>query len=480
MNYKLVTQFLGKIIMLEAIFMIPPMIVSLIYKEGDTEAFILSIFIAVIIGFFMSQLKPKRKKMFARDGMMIVSLAWLLLGFFGAMPAFISGAIPNFIDAYFESISGFTTTGSSILREIESLPKGILFWRSLTHWFGGMGVLVFSLILLPSMSGQTQHLMRAESPGPSPSKLVPKIKESSKILYAIYAVLTILCILALIMAGMPIYDAFIHGFGAAGTGGFSNKNASVAYYNSYTIDMILSVFMILFGINFTIYFLGLKNKWKDILKNGELKLFLILVFISTLLITGNIWKICGNGAEAFRQAFFQVSTIISTTGYATADFNLWPAFSKMILLILMFLGSCAGSTAGGFKQIRLLILMKATRRSANRLTHPRSVMPIRTEGKTISDEQVMGIGIFAFVYIAFMGVAMLLVSMDNFDVETTATAVLATISNIGPGLGMVGPTGNFADFSDFSKIILSICMVAGRLEIFPILILFRINSWRRN
>lgn len=479
MNYKFVGKFLGKILMLESVFMVPPLVVSIIYKEIETMAFLISIVLLLVIGFLLSRLKPEKSKMFARDGMMIVSLAWLLLGFFGALPAYISGAIPNLIDAYFESISGFTTTGSSILREIESLPKGILFWRSLTHWFGGMGVLVFSLILLPSMSGQTQHLMRAESPGPAPSKLVPKIKESSKILYGIYTILTILCVIALICAGMPIFDAFIHAFGTAGTGGFSNKNTSIAYYNSYSIDMILSVFMILFGVNFTIYFLALKRNIKDIVKNDELKLYFIIVAISTIFITINIWKLCGDGLEAFRQAFFQVATIISTTGYATADFNLWPTLSKVILVILMFLGSCAGSTAGGFKQIRLLILMKATKRNVNKMNHPRSVIPIRAEGKVVDNDQVMNIGIFTFVYIGFIAFAILLISFDNFDIETTFTAVLATVSNIGPGLGQVGPMGNFADFSDFSKLVLSLCMVAGRLEIFPILILFFRSTWKK-
>lgn len=480
MNYKLVIQFLGKILMLESVFMIPALIVSFIYGGEDAPAFLISMGILLATGYGMSCVRAEKTKMYARDGLMIVSLAWVLVSFFGALPAYIDRSIPNLVDAFFESISGFTTTGSSILREVESLPKGILFWRSLSHWFGGMGVLVFSVILLPSMSGQTQHLMRAESPGPTMNKLVPRIKDTSKILYGIYAVMTVACVIALLLAGMPLYDALIHAFGAAGTGGFSNKNTSVAFYDSTAVDMILSVFMILFGINFSIYFMLLKRKFSEINRNDELKMFLLIVGVSTLLITVNIWGESGGVFKAFRYAFFQVSTIISTTGYATADFNLWPAMSKFILVLLMFAGSCAGSTAGGLKQIRLVVMFKAARRSARKLAHPRSVVPIRADGKVVSDEQVMNIGVFVFAYIAIIAGAVILISADNFDMETSFSAVLATISNIGPGFGVVGPVGNFADFSAFSKLVLCFCMLAGRLEIFPLLFMFRTSSWKRS
>lgn len=479
MNYKLVIQILGKILILEAVLMIPALVVALLYGEGDALSFAATMGLLTVVGAIMALCKPERRKMFARDGMMIVSLSWLLLAFFGAMPAYFNGSIPVFEDAFFESISGFTTTGSSILREIESLPKGILFWRSFTHWFGGMGVLVFSLILLPSMRGQTQHLMRAESPGPSPSKLVPKIRDTSKILYGIYAVLTIACVIALLCAGMSLYDALIHAFGAAGTGGFSNRNASVAYYDSMAIDMILSIFMILFGVNFTVYFMVLKRKFREAGKNQELRIYLFIIIAAVALIAMDIRGMYGSGAKAFQYSFFQVATIISTTGYATTDFNMWPTFSKMILLFLMFIGSCAGSTAGGMKQIRLLVMLKGAKRSMKKLTHPRSVTPIRIDGKIMETEQIMGIGVFLFAYLIIMAFAILLVSLDQFSIETSFTAVLATISNIGPGLDVVGPIGNYADFSSFSKIVLSFCMLAGRLEIFPVLVMFLPSSWRR-
>lgn len=479
MNYKLVIQILGKILILEAVLMIPALVVALLYGEGDALSFAATMGLLTVVGAIMALCKPERRKMFARDGMMIVSLSWLLLAFFGAMPAYFNGSIPVFEDAFFESISGFTTTGSSILREIESLPKGILFWRSFTHWFGGMGVLVFSLILLPSMRGQTQHLMRAESPGPSPSKLVPKIRDTSKILYGIYAVLTIACVIALLCAGMSLYDALIHAFGAAGTGGFSNRNASVAYYDSMAIDMILSIFMILFGVNFTVYFMVLKRKFREAGKNQELRIYLFIIIAAVALIAIDIRGMHGSGVKAFQYSFFQVATIISTTGYATTDFNMWPTFSKMILLFLMFIGSCAGSTAGGMKQIRLLVMLKGAKRSMKKLTHPRSVTPIRIDGKIMETEQIMGIGVFLFAYLIIMAFAVLLVSLDQFSIETSFTAVLATISNIGPGLDMVGPIGNYADFSSFSKIVLSFCMLAGRLEIFPVLVMFLPSSWRR-
>lgn len=479
MNNRLIVHLIGKILMVESAFMVPALLVSLIYKEDETLVFLASIGITFAIGLLMSRVHIRKNKLSARDGMLIVSFSWILISVFGALPAYLSGAIPSYVDAFFESVSGFTTTGSTILTDVEVLPKSILFWRSLTHWFGGMGVLVFTLILLPSMSGQTQQLMRAESPGPSPSKLVPKIKDTARILYSIYAVMTGIVVVALLLAGMPLYDSIIHAVGAAGTGGFSCKNLSVAYYDSAAIDVILSVAMIAFGINFSIYFMMLTGKWKDIRKNEELRAFLICVAGAILLITLDIRGLTDGILSAFRYALFQVATIVSTTGYATADFNLWPTFSKMILLALMFVGSCAGSTAGGLKQIRLVVMVKALIRSAKQVVHPRSVITLKTEGKTMDNEAVMNIGIFCFFYFALIGGAALLVSLDNFDIETSFTAVLATVSNIGPGIGFVGPMGNFSIFSDFSKLVLSFCMLAGRLEIFPLLVLFQRATWKK-
>lgn len=479
MNNRMIVYLIGKILIVESVFMVPALLVSLIYQENETVVFLMSIGATLVVGFFMSRVKVRKKMLSARDGMLIVSFSWILISFFGALPAYLSGSIPHFIDALFESISGFTTTGSTILTDVEVLPKSILFWRSLTHWFGGMGVLVFSLILLPSMNGQTQQLMRAESPGPTPSKLVPKIKDTARILYSIYAAMTVTVFIALVLAGMPVYDSIIHAVGVAGTGGFSCKNLSIAYYDSTVIDTILSVAMVAFGVNFSIYFMMLTGRWKDIRKNEELRAFLICVAGAVGLVSLDIMKQVGGFWTAVRYAFFQVGTVISTTGYATADFNLWPTFSKMMMLGLMFVGSCAGSTAGGFKQIRMVVMLKALGRSVKQVSHPRSVISIKTEGKTVSNDMVMNIGIFCVFYFILIGGAALLVSLDNYNIETSFTAVLATVSNIGPGVGFVGPMGNFSIFSDFSKLILSFCMLAGRLEIFPLLVLFQRSTWKK-
>ncbi len=480
MNYRLVANIIGKVLVLEAALMIPSVFVALYYGEGDTVAFLLTMGLLVVLGGLLLLVKPKRTKLFARDGMMIVALAWVSLALFGGLPFYFHGYIPSYVDCIFESVSGFTTTGSSILTDVESMPRGLLFWRSFTHWFGGMGVLVFFLTLLPAMDGRTQHLMKAESPGPSPGKLVPKIKDSSKILYGIYFVLTLACILFLIAAGMPIYDSLLHSFGTAGTGGFGIKNTSIAYYNNPAIYIILSVFMIIFGVNFNIYFYILKRNISEIKKNSEVKLFIIVVGLSTIFIMFNIRGQFGSWWESFYQSFFQVSSLISTTGFTTYDYNIWPLFSKIILLLIMFMGSCAGSTAGGIKQIRILIMLKAIRRMIKRLLHPRTVIPIKADGKNVEEEQLSSIGIFCFTYFFIFGIALLLVSLDNNDFETTFTSVLTAISNVGPAFGLAGPLGNFAFYSDFSKIILSLCMLIGRLEIFPILLLFNPRSWARS
>lgn len=479
MNYKLVIHILGKVLLLEAALMIPSLIVAFIYGEGDATAFLLTMGILLVVGFLLSIIKSDNKKMYARDGVMIVALAWVLLALFGGLPFFINGAIPSFVDCFFETVSGFTTTGSSILTDVEIIPKGLLFWRSFTHWFGGMGILVFFVSLLPAMNGRTQHILRAESPGPNPGKLVPRIKETSIILYSIYFVLTLVCILCLLLAGMPLYDSIVHALGTAGTGGFGIKNNSIAYYNSPLIYMILSVFMLIFGVNFTIYFHVIKRNFLEVKRSSEVKIFLIMVSAATLIITFNVWGRYDSLWEAFYQAFFQVTSVVSTTGYSTTDFNLWPSLSKTILIALMFTGSCAGSTAGGLKQIRIFIMLKDIKRSVKKIIHPRSVLPIKADNRVVDDEQVSAIGTFTFAYFLILGLAVILVSIDNYDFETTFSAVLTAISNVGPGLGLAGPSSNFAFFSDFSKIVLSLCMLIGRLEIFPILILLNINSWKK-
>lgn len=479
MNYRLVSNILGKVMILEAALMIPSLIVSLIYKEKSASAFLITIVILAVIGFVLSLIKTQKTKMFARDGFMIVSLSWIILAIFGGFPFYISGEIPSFVDCIFETMSGFTTTGSSILTDVEVLPKGLLFWRSFTHWFGGMGVLVFFLTLIPSMNGRTQHILRAESPGPSPGKLVPKIKETSMILYGIYFILTLICIICLLLAGMPLFDSILHTFATAGTGGFGIKNTSVAYYNSPLIYITLSIFMVVFGVNFTVYFYIIKRNVLELKKNSEVKLFIVIVTLATVLITFNIKGLYGSTWVAFYQSFFQVTSLVSTTGFATADYNQWPAFSKMILMCLMFAGSCAGSTAGGIKQIRLLIMFKVIRKNIKKLIHPRSVIPIRADGKLVEEEQVFGVTTFCFVYFLILIGATLLISIDNHDFETNFSAVLTAVSNVGPGFGKVGPTGNFAFYSDWSKLVLSFCMLIGRLEIFPVLMILHPSSWKR-
>ncbi len=480
MNSKLIVQILGKLFVLEAVLMLPALLVSVIYKGVDTTAFLWTIGILLLIGGLMSRLKTEKTKMYARDGMIIVSLAWILLSVFGALPFVFSGAIPSFIDAFFETVSGFTTTGSTILTDVESLPKGVVFWRSFTHWFGGMGILVFSLLLLPSMSGQTQHLMRAESAGPVISKLVPKIKETSRILYSMYIVLTVVCVVALLLTGMPLYDALVNAFGTAGTGGFSNWNNSIAHYDNVAVDLILSVGMLVFSVSFSVYFMLIKKKFKDVLKSDELRFFLIVVAGATIIIAFDIWDMYGSLGQAFRYSFFQVSAIVSSSGFSTTDFNQWPQLSKTILMMLIFIGGCAGSTAGGLKMVRACVLIKAGRRASKQAVHPRSVLPVRFDGKSMDNSQVMDIAVFTTTYILFLINALLLVSFDNFDFETTFTAVLTTISNVGPGFGMVGPMGNFSQFSDFSKVVLSFCMLAGRLEFYPLLVLISKDTWKRN
>ena len=479
MNYKLVTRMLGHILMIEAAIMLPALIISVIYKEGDWKGFVITMLILFVVGGIMSLVKKPDKKMLVRDGIMIVGLAWILLTAFGALPFWIDGAIPNYVDAFFETMSGFTTTGATILTDVEALPKGLLFWRSLTHWFGGMGFLVFSILLMSSMDGQIQYLMRAESTGPTTSKLVPKIKDTTRILYTIYIVLTVLCVIALVIAKMPLYDALLHAFGTLGTGGFGIKNSGVAYYNSAAIDIILSIFMLVAGVNFTLYFLLLKKRVKDVWKNEELRMYVIMVTAAVVIIAINIKSMYGSWGEAFRHSLFQVSSIITTTGFSTTDFNLWPMLSKIVLVVLMLVGGCAGSTAGGIKQIRVLVMGKMFGSSSKQLLNPRAMVPVKMDGKVLEKNLLINIATFIGSYFLLMFAALLLVSFDNFDFETTVTAVIATISNIGPGLGKVGPMGNFSEFSNFSKIILSVCMLLGRLEIFPVIALFRFDSWKR-
>lgn len=481
MNINVLLKTTGTVLFWESVLMIPSLIIAIYDNSYDINGFLISIIIAGLIGLMLRNIKSDINDMRKREGYATVAICWLVMSLIGALPFYISRAIPSYVDALFETISGFTTTGSSIVRDIESMPRALLFWRSFTHWIGGMGVLVFTLALIPSIGGRTVFLMRAESSGPTPGKLVPKLSESSKILYIIYAVMTAIFIVLLIIAGMPVFDSFIHGFGTAGTGGFSNKALSVGYYNNPYIDWIITIGMFVFGINFTLIYLFIKKDFKTVFKNEELRLYSFYVLIGILLVFINVLpKFQFDYSEALRHSAFTISSLVSTTGYATTDFNLWPMFSKAVLLTLMLFGSCAGSTAGGIKSVRVLVLFKSMIYEIRRTIHPSSVQTIKIDNKSINDDTLKSILIFFFSYILIIIIAVILVSLDNFDFMTTFSSVLAMVSNIGPGFSLVGPMGNFADFSSFSKIVLSACMILGRLEVIPVLILLSPANWKRH
>ncbi|WP_294375397.1 TrkH family potassium uptake protein [uncultured Clostridium sp.] len=481
MNYRVVLRILGNVIKYMIALLVIPFLIALYYGDGDAKAFFITMIIGVPLAHLLSCIKAERKAIYAKEGFLIVGLAWIMISVIGAIPFVISRAIPNFIDAFFETVSGFTTTGATILTQIEGLPRGILFWRNFTHWIGGMGFLIFMLALIPSLGSNSIHLLKAESPGPSPGKIVPKIKETAKILYLIYFVLTIVEALFLMFAGMNLYDALIHAMGTAGTGGFSNMNESVAAFHSPLIEWIITIFMIIFGINFALYFQILKGNIKGFLKNEELRYYLLTIFCAFIFITFNILKLNrGDIMLSIRQSAFQVSSIITSTGFATVDYNFWPTLSKMIIIMLMFVGAMAGSTGGGIKTVRIVIILKAIKREINKIVHPKRINSVKIDGKAIDEEIIHGVFLFIGAYIIISLIAIFIISFDNFDVLTTVTSVITTMSNIGPGLEMVGPAGNFSAFSSLSKLILSFCMLAGRLEIYPMLIMFSPSIWRKN
>ncbi|QGH22636.1 TrkH family potassium uptake protein [Clostridium butyricum] len=481
MNYKAVLSILGNVVKYMVALLFVPLLIALYYGEGDAKSFLLTILIGAPIGFILSNIKAEKKAIYAKEGFLIVGFAWIIISAIGALPFVISGTIPSFIDAFFETVSGFTTTGATILTAIEGLPKGILFWRSFTHWIGGMGFLIFMLALIPSLGSNSIHLLKAESPGPSPGKIVPKIKETAKILYLIYFALTLIEGILLMCAGMNLYDAVIHAMGTAGTGGFSNMNASIAAFNSPAIEWIITIFMLIFGINFALYFQILKGNFKGFFKNEELRYYLLIIVSAFILITVNIISL--NGGDiilSIRQSAFQVSSIVTSTGFATVDFNFWPTLSKLIIVMLMFVGAMAGSTGGGIKTVRIVIMLKAIKREINKIIHPKRVNSVKIDGKTVDEDIIHGVFLFIGAYIIISLIAIFIISFDNFDVVTTVTSVITTMSNIGPGLEVVGPAGNFAAFSPLSKLVLSFCMLAGRLEIYPMLIMFSPSIWRKN
>ena len=482
MNVKMMGKFLSQMIAIEAVFMIPALLISIVNGESAaTNGFLLTLGIMLLVTGILYLSCRKAGKLFgAREGLVCVGFSWIALSLLGCLPFVFSGNIPRFIDAFFETVSGFTTTGASILPSVEALDKGMLYWRSFSHWLGGMGVLVFLLAISPGGKGTgfTMHLLRAESPGPDVGKLVPKMKQTATILYSIYVALTILNVIFLLCGGMSLFESVCTAFGTAGTGGFGIKNDSMASYSPY-LQNVTTVFMALFGVNFSIYYLILLRQFRGAFKDEELRLYLGVIFASILLIVLNIRPLYGTLGETVRHAAFQVSSIITTTGFATTDFDLWPSFSKTILLALMVIGASAGSTGGGIKCIRVLLLFKILRRNIRQILNPQKVMVVRNNGKAVDEKVLANTNAYLAAYVVIIIISTLLVSLDGFGFETNLSAVLACFNNIGPGMAAVGPTCNFAAYSAFSKIILSINMLAGRLEIFPILVLLSRSTWTR-
>ncbi len=481
MNYSMITYIIGWILSVEAALMVPSVIVSIIYGEKSVWALAATILICLTIGLPLIKKQPTNKVLYAREGGVIVALSWIVMSFMGSLPFYFSREIPSLVDAVFETVSGFTTTGASILSNPEGMSKGLMFWRCFTHWVGGMGVLVFLLCLLPMTGGGSHmNLMKAESPGPSVGKLVPKVQSTAKLLYGLYFMLSLLMLALLLLGGMPLFDSLCTTFGTAGTGGFGIKNDSFTSYAPH-LQVIVTIFMILFGINFNVYFLIYMKKTKDALKCEEARWYLGIIVVSILIITGFIWTegCYSTLSESFRHALFQVGSIITTTGFATTDFNLWPAIPKTILVMLMFCGACAGSTGGGMKVSRIMILFRTMLREFTWSRRPNQIKRIYFEGRPLDNELVRSVSVFLATYAFIFAGSVFLISIDNFDLTTNFTAVAATFNNIGPGLELVGPTQNFGIYSDFSKLVLIFDMLAGRLELYPMLLLFSRDTWRK-
>lgn len=481
MNYEMMLFVIMNIARVEGALMLLPALVALIYGENTVAGKILIIAVLCIcLGSVFSRKRPKRSDIFVKDGLMIVGLAWVMFSLLGALPFYFTGAIPRFVDAFFETVSGFTTTGSTILTDIESLPYGIHFWRAFTHWVGGMGVLVFVMAVIPLAGSKSLNIMKAEVPGPTMDKIVPKTRQTAKILYLIYVVMTVAEVVLLVLGGMPLFDALIHTFSTAGTGGFSNKADSVSFYDSAYIDGVITVFMALFGVNFNLFYLLLLGKFARVFKSEELRTYIGIIAVATLLITINIYPMYGSFLTSFRYSSFQVTTIITTTGMMTTDFNLWPSFSKGILLMLMFVGACAGSTGGGLKVSRVLLLGKYIKSEIRKIVHPRSIVSVKVDGKVMDDTVIRSITAYIMIYMSILVASYLMISLNELDLETTLTSVITCINNVGPGFGeIIGPTQNFSTLSDFSKLVLTLDMLIGRLEIYPILFIFSPRMFKR-
>lgn len=478
MNFRIIAYIVGWVCNFQAAFMLLPFFTALIYHEREFSSFLIAMAVCLIIGIPLTLKKPRNKVFYTKDGCVAVALSWVALCVFGAVPFVVSGYIPHPVDALFETVSGFTTTGSSILTDVEVLPHCVLIWRSFTHWIGGMGVLVFLLSLLPLTGGYHMNLMKAESPGPSVSKLVPKVQSTAKILYTIYLGMTLAQIVLLLIGKVPIFDTLCITFGTAGTGGFGIVNDSIGSYSTYC-QVVTTIFMILFGVNFSAYYLILTKKFRQAFKYEEVRYYFGIIIASILIITFNTAHLFRNVLVAFQQAAFQVGSIITTTGFSSTDFNQWPALSKTVLTLLMFVGACAGSTGGGIKVSRILILFKAAKKEFQLYLHPNAVKKIKMDRKIISHEILRSTNIYISVYLLIFAASVLLIAIDNFDLTTNFTAVAATLNNIGPGFEVVGPMGNFSSFSYLSKSVLIFDMLAGRLEIFPLLLLFFKDTWKR-
>lgn len=479
MNYGIVIKILGSILIIESMLMTPSLMISLSLREESVYAFLNTIIITLLIGLIFKYIPKSKSTIKAKEGLAIVTIGWIVMSLFGALPFYLSNSTPTYIDALFETVSGFTTTGSSVISNVEALSKGILFWRSFTHWIGGMGILVFTLALLPALGIGGVHIFKAESPGPVAGKIVPRLKDTARILYVSYISITILEILFLKLGGLSIFEAMTHTFSTVGTGGFGVRNDSITSYNSY-VHVVISVFMVLSGMNFSLHFTLYKRKFKEFYLDEELRLYIKFIVISIIFIVINLlFTIYDDIWLALRDSFFQVSSIMTTTGFSTVDFDLWPTFSKMILLVLMFIGGSAGSTAGGMKVIRILIVFKSIKQGLSKIFHPRAYIPIKVGGRTVSNEVIERVNSFLALHVIVFIVATLLISLEGVDLVTSISSVAATLNNIGPGLSLVGPTNTYYEFSQWSKLLFSALMLMGRLELFTVIALIVPKSWTR-
>ena len=496
MNIKAIGFYIGHILWIEGVLLVPALLIALFrHEQSALRAIGITILILMLLSMALLTLGRrgpfwKRRRnaedsrfgegIHAREGFVITALGWIVISLFGALPFYLSGVIPGFINCWFETVSGFTTTGATILSEIEALPMSLLYWRSFTHWIGGMGVLVFLLAIIPLSkgNGETFHLLRAESPGPSVGKLTPTMRHTARLLYAIYVALTVIMIGFLLAGGMPLFDSIVHAFATAGTGGFSIKNASIAAYDSHYLQTVIAVFMVLFGVNFNVFYLILCKRASQALRSEELRVYLGILFGATVIIAFNTLPQFSSLGDAFHHSFFQVASIMTTTGFSTVDFNLWPELSRMILVALTIIGACAGSTGGGIKVARAIILWKSLKSEMQRMLRPRTVKVVCMDGKQLDEHVIRGVFAYMTAFIAVCLLSILCISIENYDMETTVTAVLTCIGNVGPGLSIVGPTGNFSHFSALSKLVLSANMLIGRLEIFPFILLFAPTTWK--